>query len=43
LRQTAFHPAQNIGAFTTGNRELIEIEVLHQPKQRQALAGAGLS
>jgi hypothetical protein len=37
---TAFHPAQNVGAVTTPNGELIEIQILHQPQQSETFPRA---
>jgi hypothetical protein len=32
LKRPPFYPAQHIRALTTGNRELIEVKILHQPE-----------
>jgi hypothetical protein len=37
-RHPPLHPAQDLGAFTTSNGQLIEVHVLQQSEQRQSLA-----
>jgi hypothetical protein len=39
LQRSTFHPTQNDGAFTTGNGELIKIQVLHKPQQGETFPG----
>jgi hypothetical protein len=40
LRRPTFQPAQDLCSLPTTQSEVIEVHLLHQPKQRQALAGA---